>query len=70
MQFIQSPIKKPHHPFSFAGFEALVVENRLEGDELRTDLEEIERLVEEKGAESICCVMTTTSCFAPRVPDR
>ncbi|XP_010902955.2 O-phosphoseryl-tRNA(Sec) selenium transferase [Esox lucius] len=53
-----------------AGFEPVVVENVLEGDELRTDLEAVERKVEELGSENILCVHSTTSCFAPRVPDR
>lgn len=48
----------------------MVIENRLEGDELRTDLEAIEKKIEELGAENILCVHSTTSCFAPRVPDR
>ncbi|KAJ8007793.1 hypothetical protein DPEC_G00097880 [Dallia pectoralis] len=53
-----------------AGFEPVVVENVLEGDELRTDLEAVERKVHELGAENILCIHSTTSCFAPRVPDR
>lgn len=52
------------------GFEPVVVENMLEGDELRTDLEAVERKIQELGAESVLCVHSTTSCFAPRVPDR
>ncbi|XP_024144205.1 O-phosphoseryl-tRNA(Sec) selenium transferase isoform X1 [Oryzias melastigma] len=52
-----------------AGFEPVVVENVLQGDELRTDLEAVERKVEELGAENVLCVHSTTSCFAPRVPD-
>uniref|UniRef100_A0A8C1SA95 O-phosphoseryl-tRNA(Sec) selenium transferase n=1 Tax=Cyprinus carpio TaxID=7962 RepID=A0A8C1SA95_CYPCA len=52
------------------GFEPVVIENVLEGDELRTNLEEVERKIEELGAENILCVHSTTSCFAPRVPDR
>lgn len=48
----------------------MVVENLLEGDELRTDVDAVERLMEELGAENILCVHSTTSCFAPRVPDR
>ena len=52
------------------GFEAVVVENKLEGDELRTDLDTIAKKIEELGAENVACVMTTTSCFASRVPDR
>jgi len=47
-----------------------VLENRLEGDELRTDVEALRAAVDRLGAEKIVCIMTTTSCFAPRVPDR
>ena len=53
-----------------AGFEPVVVENRLEEDELTTDVDAIEDTVKELGADAICCIMTTTSCFAPRVPDQ
>ncbi|XP_031441042.1 O-phosphoseryl-tRNA(Sec) selenium transferase [Clupea harengus] len=53
-----------------AGFEPIVIENILEGDELRTDLEAMQKKIEELGAENILCVHSTTSCFAPRVPDR
>ncbi|XP_077445088.1 O-phosphoseryl-tRNA(Sec) selenium transferase isoform X2 [Stigmatopora argus] len=53
-----------------AGFIPVVVENSLEGDELRTDVEEAERKILELGAENILCVHSTTSCFAPRTPDR
>ena len=47
-----------------------MLENRLEGDELRTDVEAMKAAVDRLGAENIVCIMTTTSCFAPRVPDR
>ncbi|CAN2388532.1 Converts O-phosphoseryl-tRNA(Sec) to selenocysteinyl- tRNA(Sec) required for selenoprotein biosynthesis [Pristimantis euphronides] len=53
-----------------AGFEPVVIENVLEGDELRTDLNAVESRIAELGAENILCVHSTTSCFAPRVPDR
>ncbi|XP_076467406.1 O-phosphoseryl-tRNA(Sec) selenium transferase-like [Babylonia areolata] len=53
-----------------AGFEPVVIENRLEGDELSTDLDALSSKIEELGAENIVCVMSTTSCFAPRLPDR
>ena len=52
------------------GFEAVVVENKLEEDELRTDVEAIEEKIKSLGADSVLCIMTTTSCFAPRVYDR
>ena len=57
-------------PTVSSGFEPVVVENVLEGDELRTDLEAVERKIEELGADNVLCVHSTTSCFAPRVPDR
>ncbi|XP_005068833.1 O-phosphoseryl-tRNA(Sec) selenium transferase isoform X1 [Mesocricetus auratus] len=53
-----------------AGFEPVVIENVLEGDELRTDLNAVEAKVQELGPDRILCIHSTTSCFAPRVPDR
>ncbi|TWW63174.1 O-phosphoseryl-tRNA(Sec) selenium transferase [Takifugu flavidus] len=53
-----------------AGFEPVVIQNLLEGDELRTDLGAVEQKIQELGPENILCVHSTTSCFAPRVPDR
>ncbi|PNJ46023.1 SEPSECS isoform 5, partial [Pongo abelii] len=53
-----------------AGFEPVVIENVLEGDELRTDLKAVEAKVQELGPDYILCIHSTTSCFAPRVPDR
>ncbi|CAB3977134.1 O-phosphoseryl-tRNA(Sec) selenium transferase [Paramuricea clavata] len=53
-----------------AGFIPVIIENVLEGDELRTDISEVEKKIKELGEENIVCIMTTTSCFAPRVPDR
>lgn len=52
------------------GFEPVIIENRLEGDELCTDLGALREKVKELGAENILCIMSTTSCFAPRIPDR
>jgi O-phospho-L-seryl-tRNASec:L-selenocysteinyl-tRNA synthase len=55
-----------------AGCRALVVENRLDGDEVATDLAALEAamLAEPGGASRVRCVMSNTSAFAPRVPDR
>ncbi|XP_027056391.1 O-phosphoseryl-tRNA(Sec) selenium transferase-like [Pocillopora damicornis] len=53
-----------------AGFEPVIVENVLEGDELRTDLAAVEKQIKDLGTENVLCVFTTTSCFAPRIPDR
>lgn len=53
-----------------AGFESVVIENKLEGDELRTDIEAVSAKINELGADDILAVFSTTSCFAPRVPER
>jgi len=47
----------------------VVIERKLEGDQLVTDLLAIEETIERLGADSILCVMSTTSCFAPRAID-
>jgi O-phospho-L-seryl-tRNASec:L-selenocysteinyl-tRNA synthase len=49
-----------------AGLQPLVVANRLEGDQLTTDVSAIERLIAEHGVDSIFGVVSTTSCFVPR----
>ncbi|XP_043218845.1 O-phosphoseryl-tRNA(Sec) selenium transferase-like [Amphibalanus amphitrite] len=53
-----------------AGFEPIVIENELDGDELRTGIDDVQRAIVAKGAENILCVLSTTSCFAPRGIDR
>lgn len=53
-----------------AGFIPIVIENVLEGDELRTDVKAIERCLNEIDNEEILALVTTSSCFAPRAPDR
>ncbi|GAB6019326.1 hypothetical protein CHUAL_000920 [Chamberlinius hualienensis] len=53
-----------------AGFQPLVIEETLVGDQLETNLEEIDKTIEKYGAENILCVLSTTSCFAPRSADR
>jgi hypothetical protein len=52
------------------GFLPMVVPNILEGDEVRTDMIALERLVQEIGKEDILCVLSCTSTFAPRSPDK
>ena len=51
-----------------AGFIPLVVENLLIDGEIRTNLVEIESLLKVHGSD-VLCVLSTTSCFAPRNPD-
>ncbi|MCL4137385.1 UNVERIFIED_CONTAM: hypothetical protein GTU68_040353 [Idotea baltica] len=53
-----------------AGFEPVVIENVLEGDELRTNLDDLESKMRSLGSDAIAAVMTTTSCFAPRGIDK
>ncbi|KJH46026.1 putative O-phosphoseryl-tRNA(Sec) selenium transferase [Dictyocaulus viviparus] len=51
-----------------AGFEPLIVEPVREGDALVTDMETVSKMLQERSSE-ILCVLSTTSCFAPRSPD-
>jgi O-phospho-L-seryl-tRNASec:L-selenocysteinyl-tRNA synthase len=54
-----------------AGYEPLIVQLRETEDgsgALETDLTEIQRLLELHG-QNVLCVLSTTSCFAPRQPD-
>ncbi|RWS00673.1 O-phosphoseryl-tRNA(Sec) selenium transferase-like protein, partial [Dinothrombium tinctorium] len=52
-----------------AGFQVIVIENKLIGDSLVTNLEEIENQIKTVGKENIVCILSTTSSFAPKVPD-
>ena len=49
-----------------AGLTPLPIENVLEGDELRTDVPALAAKTAEVGADRVLCVLSTTSCFAPR----
>uniref|UniRef100_A0A8C4NM93 O-phosphoseryl-tRNA(Sec) selenium transferase n=1 Tax=Eptatretus burgeri TaxID=7764 RepID=A0A8C4NM93_EPTBU len=52
-----------------SGYQVVIVEDRLDGDELRTDVEAVEQKIQEHGVENVLCVHSTTSCFAPRAAD-
>ena len=52
-----------------AGLKPIVVQLRRQGDQLTTDLAGIEEAIQSVGADKVLCVLTTTSCFAPRAPD-
>ncbi|PNF28476.1 O-phosphoseryl-tRNA(Sec) selenium transferase [Cryptotermes secundus] len=52
-----------------AGLQPIIIETSPCGDELRTDLTAMEHQMATLGAENIACVLTTTSCFAPRASD-
>lgn len=51
-----------------AGLNPIVVENILENGCMTTDVAAIARLIDEHEGK-ILCVLSTTSCFAPRQPD-
>ena len=53
----------------YLGYKAVVIENILDHEQLHTDLTAIEDRIHELGADSILCIMSTTSCFAPRAVD-
>lgn len=56
-----------------AGFRPIPIPMKLNGDELCTDLVALEEALKKHTTEfpnACVIVMTTTSCFAPRVPDR
>lgn len=48
----------------------MVIENVLDGDMLRTDVSAISKKIAELGSDNVACVLTTTSCFAPRSIDK
>lgn len=41
-----------------------------QGDAVVTDVEGVRSAVENCGVDNVLCVVTTTSCFAPRLPDK
>lgn len=51
-----------------AGLKCVVVPTKIQGDEVVTDLEAMEAALQEYG-DKVLAIITTTSCFAPRVPD-
>ena len=56
--------------FYLLGFSPIVVENKLNGDEIQTDLDLLRQTIVQTGPENILAVMSTTSCFAPRAYDK
>ena len=57
-------------PILTAGMEPVIIENVIEGDSLFSDVSIIKTVVKNLGPESILCVLSSTSCFAPRIPDK
>jgi hypothetical protein len=52
-----------------AGMELVPIAMRLQGDALVTDVDAVRSKIAELGADNVLCVLSTTSCFAPRTPD-
>lgn len=52
-----------------AGLQPIVVEGLLVGNELKTNVDEMRKSIQQIGTDNILCVLSTTSCFAPRCPD-
>ena len=48
------------------GLKVIVVEPILWNDTLITDLKEIEKIIDQSGADNILAIHSTISCFAPR----
>ncbi|PVU98118.1 hypothetical protein BB561_000106 [Smittium simulii] len=53
-----------------AGLTPVIIENVIIGDEITTNISEIVNKIHELRPENVLCIYTTTSCFAPRVPDK
>jgi len=52
-----------------AGYSPIVIPLRLVEDHLETDVTLMDSEIHRIGANNIACVLSTTSCFAPRAPD-
>uniref|UniRef100_A0A915JYK6 O-phosphoseryl-tRNA(Sec) selenium transferase n=1 Tax=Romanomermis culicivorax TaxID=13658 RepID=A0A915JYK6_ROMCU len=54
-----------------AGYTPQILQLKIDdnNDQLKMTLEDLEVAIENLGVPNILCVMTTTSCFAPRIPD-
>lgn len=52
-----------------ANLEVLPLNNILDGDELHTDLAAFQQELDRLGPDNVVCIVTTTSCFAPRAAD-
>lgn len=50
-----------------AGFQCIVIPTKIVADEIETDLKELSSTIQRIGRENILAIISTTSCFAPRV---
>lgn len=53
-----------------ANLKPVVIEPLIDGEQLVTNLDEIKASIERLTPEKILCIFSTTSCFAPRTPDK
>lgn len=51
------------------GLKPIIIQPRIQGDELATDLDALRSILQTTPASSILCIIPTTSVFAPRLPD-
>ena len=51
------------------GLKPIIIQPRIQGDELATDIQMLRSVLETTSASSILCIIPTTSGFAPRLPD-
>ena len=52
------------------GLTPIIVDNIINGDEIVTNIDGVEQAVRDCGPDNILCILSTTSCFAPRRPDK
>ena len=53
-----------------ANLRPLVIQPVVDGEQLTTDVDAIAAAIERVTPEKVLCVFSTTSCFAPRAPDK
>lgn len=52
------------------GLTPIVIPNIIKDDEIVTNVEALEAAISNNGPESILCVLSTASCFVPRIADK
>lgn len=50
-----------------AGFQCIIIPTKVVSDEVETNLDELRSTIQSIGKEKILAIISTTSCFAPRV---
>jgi O-phospho-L-seryl-tRNASec:L-selenocysteinyl-tRNA synthase len=61
--------KSCYKAIATAGYECVVLPTKRLEDQVQTDLDTLRELLEMRYRDRVAAVVTTTSCFAPRVPD-